>query len=147
NYFTGRSDNFDPNQLSTEPRDARLDPESLRVSRNGNSVYVSDEYGPYVYEFNRDSGQRIRAFKLPNNLAISNLSPQKDVEIATNAIGRVTNKGMEGLAITPDGTMLVGVMQANLEQDKSKSLRIVTIDVGSGKTHEYAYKLTDGSGV
>ena len=43
--------------------------------------------------------------------------------------------------------MLVGVMQANLEQDKKKSLRIVTIDTRSGATHEYAYKLTDGSGV
>ena len=38
-------------------------------------------------------------------------------------------------------------MQANLEQDKKKSLRIVTIDVRSGATHEYAYLLTDGSGV
>jgi hypothetical protein len=38
-------------------------------------------------------------------------------------------------------------MQANLEQDKKKSLRIVTIDISSGATHEYAYKLTDGSGV
>jgi hypothetical protein len=54
---------------------------------------------------------------------------------------------MEGLALTPDGKMLVGIMQANLEQDKKKSLRIVTIDLKSGKTHEYAYKLTDGSGV
>ena len=37
-------------------------------------------------------------------------------------------------------------MQANLEQDKKKSLRIVTIDISSGATHEYAYQLTDGSG-
>jgi hypothetical protein len=43
--------------------------------------------------------------------------------------------------------MLVGIMQANLEQDKKKSLRIVTIEIASGITHEYAYKLTDGSGV
>jgi hypothetical protein len=54
---------------------------------------------------------------------------------------------MEGLAITPDGSMLVGIMQANLEQDKKGSLRIVTIDVRSGATHEYAYLLSDGSGV
>jgi len=37
-------------------------------------------------------------------------------------------------------------MQANLEQDKKKSLRIVTIDIKSGAVHEYAYLLTDGSG-
>ena len=146
-YFTGRSDNFDPSQPSTNPRNARLDPEGIRVSNDGRSVFVSDEYGPYVYEFDRESGCRIRAFKLPDNLAITHLSPQKDVEIGGNTTGRVTNKGMEGLALTPDGRTLVGIMQANLEQDKKKSLRIVTIDTARGTTHEYAYKLSTGSGV
>jgi len=146
-YFTGRSDNFDPAQLSTDPDDARLDPESIRVSRDGRSVFVSDEYGPYVYQFDRATGKRIRSFVLPDNLAIATVSSQKSVEIASNSVGRVTNKGMEGLAITPDGKMLAGIMQANLAQDKKKSLRIVTIDIDSGVTHEYAYKLTEGSGV
>jgi len=146
-YFTGRSDNFDPAQPSTNPDNARLDPESLRVSNDGKSVFVSDEYGPYVYQFNRMTGKRIRSFALPANLAITTLSSQKSVEIASNTVGRVTNKGMEGLAITPDGKLLVGIMQANLEQDKKKSLRIVTIEINSGATHEYAYKLTEGSGV
>ena len=54
---------------------------------------------------------------------------------------------MEGLSITPDGRMLVGIMQANLKQDAVGSQRIVTIDIQSGTTHEYAYQLTDGSGV
>jgi hypothetical protein len=61
---------------------------------------------------------------------------------------------MEGLAITPDGKTLVGIMQASLIQDAaegdaaSKVLRIVTIDVETGKTtHGYAYLLTTGSGV
>ncbi len=146
-YFTGRSDNFDASRSSTNPDNARLDPESIRVSRDGQSVFISDEYGPYVYQFDRATGKRIRSYSLPANLAITTLSSQKDIEIASNTIGRVTNKGMEGLAITPDGRMLVGIMQANLEQDKKKSLRIVTIDVITGATHEYAYKLTDGSGV
>jgi len=146
-YFTGRSDNFDPNQLSTDPRDARIDPESIRVSNDGKSVFVSDEYGPFVYEFDRMTGKRIKSFALPANLAITVVSSQKDVEITNNTVGRVTNKGMEGLAITPDGKTLVGIMQANLEQDKKGSLRIVTIDIGTRTTHEYAYMLTDGSGV
>lgn len=146
-YFTGRSDNFDPTQLSTNPDNARLDPEAIRVSRDGKSVFVSDEYGPYVHQFNRKTGKRIRSFALPDNLAIATLSSQKSIEIDSNTVGRVTNKGMEGLAITPDGKTLVGIMQANLEQDKKKSLRIVTIDIETGTTHEYAYKLTNGSGV
>src|SRR5262249_51802009 len=62
NYFTGRSDNFDPTKPSTNPANARFDPEGIRVSNSGNRVYISDEYGPYVYEFDRSSGQRTRAF-------------------------------------------------------------------------------------
>jgi hypothetical protein len=147
-YFTGRSDNFDPSRPSTNPDNARLDPESIRVSNDGRSVFISDEYGPAVYQFDRMTGKRIKSFILPANLAITHLSPQKAVEKGStlNPVGRVTNKGMEGLAITPDGKMLVGIMQANLQQDKKKSLRIVTIDIDSGTTHEYAYQLTDGSG-
>jgi hypothetical protein len=49
-YFTGRSDNFDPSTLSTDPRNGRLDPEGIRVPSDGKSVFISDEYGPYVYE-------------------------------------------------------------------------------------------------
>src|SRR5262245_17800500 len=146
-YFTGRSDNFDPAKPSSNPNDGRLDAEGIRVSNDGLSVFISDEYGPFVYQFDRLTGQRIRSFPLPANLAITQLSPQSAVEIAANAVGRVTNKGMEGLAITPDGSMLVGIIQASLEQDKKGSLRIVTINIRSGATHEYAYQLTDGSGV
>ena len=146
-YFTGRSDNFDTSKTSTNPNNARLDPEAVRVSRDGKSVFISDEYGPYVYQFDRTTGQRIKSFALPTNLAISNLSAQGAVEISSNSTGRVANKGMEGLAISPDGTMLVGIMQAALEQDKNKVVRIVTIDIATGVTHEYAYQLTTGSGV
>ena len=147
NYFTGRSDNFDASKNSINPNNARLDPEAIRVSNDGRSVFISDEYGPYVYQFDRMTGARIKSFALPGNLAISNLSSQSAVEIATNKTGRVTNKGMEGLSITPDGKTLVGIMQAALGQDKKGSLRIVTIDIATGATHEYAYKLTTGSGV
>lgn len=147
NYFTGRSDNFDATKTSANPNNARLDPEGVRVSRDGKSVFISDEYGPYVYQFDRATGQRIKSFALPGNLAVANLSAQGNVEIAGNTTGRVANKGMEGLAITPDGTMLVGIIQAPLEQDKNKVVRLVTIDIATGVTHEYAYQLTTGSGV
>lgn len=147
NYFTGRSDNFNPAALSTSPNNARLDPEGVRMASNGKSVFISDEYGPYIYQFDRVTGQRLQSFALPANLAISNASAQGAVEISSNATGRVANKGMEGLAISPDGKTLVGIMQAPLEQDSGNIVRIVTIDIASKTTHQYAYKLTTGSGV
>jgi hypothetical protein len=151
-FFTGRSDNFNPDRNSGDPNDARLDPESIRVSNDGLSIFISDEYGPYVYQFLRFSGLRIRTFQLPEKFFVSTLSSMGAVEIANNTSGRVANKGMEGLAITPDGRTLVGIVQNALIQDASSGapnlLRIVTIDIASGRTtHEYAYVLTTGSGV
>jgi hypothetical protein len=151
-YFTGRSDNFDLAKTSGNPVDARFDPESIRVAPDGKSVFVSDEYGPYVYQFDRQTGARIKSFTLPANLDIANLSPVGATEISGNTSGRTSNKGMEGLAITPDGSTLVGIMQAATLQDAAvsaskKLLRIVTIDVATGTTHEYGYLLTKGSGV
>lgn len=64
------------------------------------------------------------------------------VEIAGNATGRVANKGMEGLTITPDGTTLVGFEQSPLIQDGGdggRANRIVTIDLSTGQTHQYVY--------
>lgn len=145
-YFTGRSDNFDPSQPSSDPFNARLDPESVRVSDDGRHVFISDEYGPYLYEFDRATGERVRVFKLPANLAVANPSPDKSVEIDDNSAGRLANKGMEGLAITPNGRMLVGALQSPLIQDGGKKAgytRLVTIDIRTGATHEYAYPLTN----
>jgi len=146
-YFTGRSDNFDPARSSTNPANARLDPEGIRVAGHGRSVFISDEYGPYVYEFDRESGRRVRAFTLPAKFAVSRLSPVGAEEISGNTSGRVANKGMEGLAITPDGKRLVGIMQNALIQDGGPTVRIVIIDIDNGRTREYAYTLTTGSGV
>ena len=146
-YFSGRSDNFNPKTLSTDPRNGRLDPESIRVSNDGLRVFISDEYGPHVYEFDRASGHRLRSFSLPDELAVRNSSPVGNTEISGNTVGRVANKGMEGLAITPDGRTLVGALQAPLEQDTKNVIRLVSIDIGSGATREYAYQLTSGSGV
>ena len=150
-YFTGRSDNYGAG-TSGNPSNARFDPESVRVSPDGRSVFVSDEYGPYVRQFDRNSGRLIKTFTLPSNLDVAHLSPNGATEISGNTSGRVANKGMEGLALTPDGKTLVGIIQAPLIQDAairaSKNLlRIVTIDIATGTTHEYGYNLTTGSGV
>ena len=154
NFFTGRSDNFDPNQNSGNPNDARFDTEGIRVSNDGFSVFMSDEYGPYVYQFDRLTGLRTRSFQLPSSFYVTTLSSMGAVEISSNTSGRVANKGMEGLAITPDGKTLVGIMQNALIQDAAEGgdaknlLRIVTIDIASGTvTHQYGYLLTTGTGV
>ena len=140
-YFTGRSDNYTSGS-SLNPSDARLDPEGVRVSRDGRSVFITDEYGPYVYQFSRATGERINTYTLPSQFGISNLSPVGATEISGNTSGRVTNKGMEGLAISPDGSTLIGFMQSPLAQDGGdggRYNRIVTINVATGATQQYVY--------
>ena len=145
-YFTGRSDAFDATAPSTAPRHGRLDPEGIRVSRDGRKIYLSDEYGPFLYEFDRETGRRLRAIPLPARFAVSKLSAHGDDEIAGNARGRVANKGMEGLAITPDGKALVGILQSPLLQEggtAGATTRLVRVDLETGAVREFAYPLTN----
>lgn len=151
NYFTGRSDNFGTGN-SGNPNFARLDPEAIRVGAGGNTVFVSDEYGPYVYQFDRTTGARTRSFTLPPSFNIEKLYPVGATEISGNVSGRTTNKGLEGLAVTPDGSTLYAILQAATLQDAAvtatKSIvRIARIDVLTGAVTQYAYQLVDGSGV
>lgn len=117
-YFTGLSTGID----GTEPtRSMRLDSEGIRVASDGKSLYVSDEYGPFVYEFSVESGQRLRSFRLPADFVVQRPAATGQQEKADNTVGRVPNKGMEGLAITPDGGFLYGLMQSPLLQDHAIS--------------------------
>jgi len=164
-YFTGRSDGFayDPSKpavfpnLSNNPNNARLDPESIKISNNGLSVFISDEYGPYVYQFDRASGARIRSLRLPDSFAVipntttgseTGNSGSDTVNVNNTRLqGRVANKGAEGLAITPDGRTLVVALQSALIQDggtgaRGAFTRIVAIDIPSGSVKaQYAYPL------
>ncbi|HSE24845.1 MAG TPA: esterase-like activity of phytase family protein [Pyrinomonadaceae bacterium] len=128
--------------------DLRLDPEGIRVGSTG-TFYISDEYGPYLFEFNRQ-GQLIRRLEVPSKFAIANPSSNPNTELA-NTSGRQGNRGMEGLAISPDGRYLFGIMQNALLQDHGLTPgttdrlglnnRILKIDTVTGETKEYVYVL------
>ena len=111
--FTGSSAAFD---ATNSPASLRFDPEGIRVSPYG-TFFVSDEYGPFVYEFNA-AGRRIRTLSVPAKFLIANPKVVGADELPPgNTKGRQANRGMEGLAITPDGSKLYGMMQNALIQD------------------------------
>ncbi len=144
-YFTGRSDAFDPGKTSVWPGHGRLDPEGARLSRDGRSLFIADEYGPFLYRFDRASGRRIASYSLPGYYGVEKPGPAGREETRANGSGRVANRSMEGLAITPDGKALVGIMQSPLIQDGGVgglSTRIAVIDVDGGRTREFAYVLS-----
>jgi hypothetical protein len=151
--------------------DRRFDPEGASVSRLGN-FFVSDEYGPFINEFSRQ-GRLIRRIRVPEKFLIEH--PTGDVDSAGNSLelypdhntsGRQANRGMEGLAITPNGRYLVGMMQNALIQDNGLTYssatppappsrrglnnRILKIDLITGKSWEYVYvvdAINQGRGV
>lgn len=149
--FTGSSAAFDP---SGSTDSLRLDPEGIRVDACGTTAYISDEYGPYLYAFDLASGRRRSAIKLPNKLLIDAPSSLPANELNNNAAGRQANRGMEGLAISPDGSKLYGLMQNALIQDGalgagnariSTGARLVEITLATGELREFYYPLDAAS--
>jgi hypothetical protein len=153
--FVGAAGAFDAN---SEFNTLRLDPEGIRVGYNG-TLYISDEYGPYVFEFDRQ-GHLIRRFDVPAKFRIAMPSGDPNEELLGNKSGRQANRGMEGLAISPDGKTLFGMMQNALLQDNALSpgttdrvsvfTRILKVDLVTGQTKEFIYVLDNfnrGQGV
>ncbi len=124
-----------------------LDPEGFAVAPNGN-FYVSDEYGPSVYEFTAD-GAFVRSLTTPSNIlpvAGSDLNYADGRPTITG--GRQDNRGFEGLTLNPDGSKLYTVLQDPLVNEgspdgrRSPNLRIVEYDTATGEsTAQYIYAL------
>ncbi|MDO6736644.1 esterase-like activity of phytase family protein [Wenyingzhuangia sp. 2_MG-2023] len=116
-----------------------LDSEGLVAMKDG-SFWVSDEYGPHVAHFDAEGNQ------------LERLSPKGingdagDRKLPAVFATRWANRGMEGLAITPDEKTLVGIMQSTLYNPSKADVadftitRIVTFDIATGATKQYLHK-------
>ena len=119
-----------------------IDPEALVLSSNDGGFWISDEYGPYVYKFDK-SGKMIIAIAPPDALlplrngtvSFSAASPPRydsdKVPVPEDPTqGRANNQGFEGLTITPDGQTLYALLQSSAMQEggeKSKTRRHVRL--------------------
>lgn len=126
----------------------RFDPEGIRRGPSG-SLFVSDEYGPFIIEFN-PNGHALRSLPVPARFLIQHPSASKEEEIANNSSGRISNSGFEALAISPDGERLYAVIQLPLLQDsepaksgkrKGMNCRLLEIHLKSDATREFVYRL------
>ncbi len=129
---------------SEGPLGVAFDPEGVVVNPLTGTLLVSDEYGPSVYEFTR-SGQFLRAFKTPANLLPRNsvsgvVNHASDVG---NDAGKRTNRGFEGLAVSPNGRFVYAMLQsAMLDEGGSSGAvnRIVKFNALTGRAvAQYAY--------
>src|SRR6266508_1086672 len=152
--LVGAAGSFNPNN---ERGSLRFDPEGIRVGFFG-TFFISDEYGPNVFEFDL-FGRLLRRLNVPSKFKIENPSADPNAELLLNTSGRQANRGMEGLAISPNDRFLFGIMQNALLQDNGLNPgttdrlglnnRILKIDLLTGKK---IYKIdingaTDVSGV
>ncbi len=148
--YNGANESLDP---AHPERSLRFDPEGARVGPTG-TLFISDEYGPYLREFDR-TGKLLRSFVVPEKFLPNHPAPDPKQELPPkNTRGRIPNRGMEGLAITPDGKKLVGILQSPLIQDGGLgpdqkriglNVRILEVDIATGKTREFVYQLEDPS--
>jgi hypothetical protein len=138
-----------------------FDPEALVIGPNRH-FFVADEYGPSVYEFapvsmgGATEARFVRAFDVPvrfaplDSLGQTNYVAERETSPALVS-GRQDNRGLEGLAISPDGSTLFALMQDPLAEEgsggqgrRSRNVRLVRFDVASGaSTGEFIYQLED----
>jgi hypothetical protein len=127
-----------------------FDPEGVVVHPRSGHFLVSDEYGPSLYEFNA-AGQRVRAFETPANLVPRNAATGQSNFAGDegNDAGKRTNRGFEGLAISPDGRWAYAMLQsAMLDEGGGNGVyaRIVRFDTTTGRAvAQFAYRMEGSS--
>lgn len=128
-----------------------LDSEGLTIMADG-TMYVSDEYGDYIYHFSAD-GHLITAIPPPapfiprrnGSVSFNAASPPRynpDLETVPKDpdSGRANNQGYEGLTRSPDGKYLYALTQSSLIQDGGAEggayrrwSRLVKLDLSAAK--------------
>lgn len=132
------------------PLGLAFDPEGIVIHPLTGHLFVSDEYGPSLLEFTR-SGHLVRRYRLPDNILPRNAATGAVNQASDdgNSAGKRTNRGFEGLAISPDGRTVYAMLQsAMLDEGGGSGVfnRIVAFDwpLGTVKA-QHAYKMEGSS--
>ncbi len=124
-----------------------FDPEGVVVNPANGNLLVSDEYGPSLYEINRQTGAIVRKFTTPSNIIPRDASTgtANFADDTGNTAGKRGNRGFEGLAISPDGKFAFAMLQSSMLDEggsSGTSARIVKFDMNTGSAvAQYAYQM------
>jgi len=143
-----------------------IDAEGIVKMRNG-TFFISDEYGPIIYRFDR-KGLLLGTITPPAGLIpregatfgtrVNDFGASAITDATTGRpdSGRNDNRGLEGLTVTPDETRLIAVLQSPAMQDSGSggtqrnsaiNTRILYFDIVPGSrtygqaVEEYVYQL------
>jgi hypothetical protein len=124
---------------------ADIDPESLQRGRHGD-LWVGDEFGPWILHFSADGVLLHPPFRIPGVFAETN--PFRGTATPTIA----NSRGFEGMAISPSGRYLYGILEGAVIGDAADFRRVYEFDTRSealtGRTWKYrteqpAYMVAD----
>lgn len=103
-----------------------IDPESIQRDHRGD-LWVGDEFGPWILHFDA-AGRLLEApISLPDGLKSPN-NPHLEGAPATVS----NSRGIEAMAMTPNGRSLIVVLEGVVPTDEASSRRIYVYDTRAG---------------
>ncbi len=112
---------------------ADLDPESIRMDKNGN-IWIGEEFGPFLVKTNQNGKVLRKEISIPN--LISPDSPHLDGAKPTIQ----TSAGFEGMAINPLGNKLYPMLEKSVIGDPTGILRLYQFDIDKEQFDDISYK-------
>ncbi|MFW5487802.1 MAG: esterase-like activity of phytase family protein [Desulfovibrio sp.] len=120
------------NVLSTDTEG--MDTEGIAIDRhNKRNLWICDEYGPFIAQIDGYTGRIIKKY-----------TPGKELpEIVAK---RQPNRGFEGIAVTPNNTVIAAVqsicdVDGKVKKSKAAFTRLVVLNPDTGKTKMLAFPL------
>jgi len=106
-----------------------IDPESIQRDQRGH-YWIGDEFGPWILHFDARGRLLEAPIPMPDGLVSPN-NPHLGTGTATVA----NSRGIEAMAMTPDGRHLVVVLEGAVPGDDAGSRRVYVYDT---KTHAFS---------
>ena len=101
---------------------ADIDPESIQRDHHGD-LWIGDEFGPWILHFDRSG----RLLEPP--IGLLDLRSPNNPFLAGNPATVDNSRGLEAMAITPNGRHLVMVLEGAVPGDDAQSRRIYRYDI------------------
>ncbi len=113
-----------------------MDTEGVAIDRKNNRhLWICDEYGPFIAKIDGYTGRILKKY-----------TPGKELpEIVSK---RQPNRGFEGIAVTPNNTVIAAVqsicdVDGQVKKSKAAFTRLVVLDPETGKTKMLAFPIED----